>query len=175
MLADVERVDRLQWSMLSREMSAGLQREIASAPTGEILRQRLAEQVGLIKSIPLDAARRVHELTLRGLETASRGDEIRQAILASGDVSKSRAILIARTEVARTASLLTQARAEHIGATQYIWRTSGDSAVRSDHKALNGKVFSWASPPVADQRSGARAHPGCIYNCRCYPEPIIPE
>lgn len=175
MLADVERVDRLQWSMLSRGMSAELQREIASAPTGEILKRRLIEQVTLIKSIPLEAAQRVHDLTLLGLETAGRGEAIREAILASGDVAKSRAILIARTETARTASLLTQARAEHIGATQYVWRTSGDSDVRSDHKALNGKVFSWAAPPIADQRSGARANPGCIYNCRCWPEPIIPE
>lgn len=176
MLRDVESVDRAGWAILSAEMSQELRREIDRAPTGQILRQRLDEQVAMIKSIPLDAAKRVHDLTLRGLETSTRGDEIRKAILASGDVAASRATLIARTEVARTASLLTQARAEFIGSTQYIWRTSGDTDVRPGHRAMNGKVFRWDDPPEVNENGRVmRHHPGQIWNCRCFPEPIIPE
>lgn len=176
MLADVEQVDRSAWAVLSAEMSAELQREIASAPTGELLRQRLDENVTLIKSIPLDAAQRVHDLTLRGLETSTRGEDIRRAILASGDVATARATLIARTEVARTASLLTQARAEYIGSTHYLWRTSGDSDVRAGHRAMNGKVFRWDDPPEVEENGRyMRHHPGQIWNCRCYAEPIIPD
>lgn len=176
MLTDVEQVDRAQWAVLSAEMSQEIRREIASAPTGQILRKRLDEQVALIKSIPLNAAQRVHELTLRGLETSTRGEEIRRAILASGDVATSRATLIARTEVARTASLLTQARAEYVGSVAYIWRTSGDTDVRPGHRAMNGKVFRWDDPPEVEENGRVmRHHPGQIWNCRCYPEPIIPE
>lgn len=176
MLRDVEAVDRSAWALLSAEMSHELQREIARAPTGEILRQRMNEQVALIKSIPLDAARRVHELSLKGLESSTRGEDIRAAILASGEVATSRATLIARTEVARTASLLTQARAEFVGSTHYIWRTSGDTDVRAGHRAMNGKVFRWDDPPEVNENGRVmRHHPGQIWNCRCYPEPIIPD
>lgn len=175
MLADVERRDRALWLQISKEMSVGLRKEIRSAPTGNALRELLSDQVSLIKSIPTEAAKRVHELTLAGIENGSRSKEIAAEIMRSGEVARSRATLIARTEVARTASNLTEARAQHIGSTQYYWRTVGDSDVRSDHKELNGKVFSWDDPPIADKHSGARAHPGCIYNCRCYAEPIIPE
>lgn len=176
MLRDVEAVDRAGWAVLSAEMSQEIRREIERAPTGQILRHRLDEQVSLIKSIPLDAAKRVHELTLRGLETSTLGDEIRKAILASGDVAASRATLIARTEVARTASLLTQARAEFVGSTHYIWRTSGDTDVRPGHRAMNGKVFRWDDPPEVEENGRVmRHHPGQIWNCRCFPEPIIPE
>ncbi len=42
----------------------------------------------------------------------ARASEIAKEIMRSGDVAKSRATLIARTEVARTARVLTQARAE---------------------------------------------------------------
>lgn len=176
MLRDVEAVDRSAWAVLSSEMSQELQREIARAPTGEILRQRMNEQVALIKSIPLDAAKRVHEFSLKGLETSTRGEDIRAAILASGDVATSRATLIARTEVARTASLLTQARAEFVGSTHYIWRTSGDTDVRAGHRAMNGKVFRWDDPPEVNENGRVlRHHPGQIWNCRCYPEPIIPD
>lgn len=175
MLTDVDQQERKTWATRTEEMGRALRDEIRKAPTGEALRGLMAEQVALIKSIPLEAARRVHELTLRGIEDGTRASEISREILRSGDVAESRARLIARTEVARTAANLTEARAAAVGSVEYIWRTSGDSDVRQDHKDLNGKVFRWDDPPVADQHSGARAHPGTIYNCRCYAEPIIPE
>jgi SPP1 gp7 family putative phage head morphogenesis protein len=175
MLMDVALRDEQAWQTMAKELSRGLREEIRNAPTGRVMRQLLAEQVDLIQSIPLEAAQRVHRLTLEGLENSTRFQEIAKEIKNSTGVAESRAVLIARTEVARTSTTLTQARAEHIGADSYIWRTSGDSTVRSDHKKLNGKIFQWNNPPVADERSGERAHPGCIWNCRCYAEPIIPD
>lgn len=173
MLTDVEQVDRNAWSVLSAEMSEQIRRELQSAPTGEILRQRLNEQVTLIKSLPLDAAKRVHELTLKRLESSNRSKEIMKALQETGNVTASRAKLIARTEVARTSSLLTQARAEHIGSTGYIWRTSGDSDVRMSHKQMNGTFIPWDKEPTLSD--GTKTHAGQIYNCRCWPDPVIPE
>lgn len=175
MLMDVALRDEQAWQTMAKELSRGLREEIRNAPTGQVMRQLLAEQVGLIQSIPIEAAQRVHRLTLAGLEDSTRFQEIAKEIKRSTEVTESRAVLIARTEVARTSATLTQARAESIGADSYIWRTSGDSSVRSDHKKLNGKIFQWNNPPVADERSGERANPGCIWNCRCFAEPIIPD
>ena len=59
--------------------------------------------------------------------------------------------MIAKTEVARTASALTMARATHIGATHYYWRTSSDADVRKSHKKMNGKIIEWANPPKVDE------------------------
>jgi len=175
MVEEVNQRDLAAWKAASAEMSKELQREIQTAPTGETMRKLMDEQVMLIRSIPLDAAQRVQDLTIKVLEDGTRANEIAAEIMRSGDVATSRAMLIARTEVARTESNLTQARAQHIGSTHYIWRTAHDSTVRADHKRLNGKVFAWNEPPVADERSGARANPGCIYNCRCWAEPILTE
>jgi SPP1 gp7 family putative phage head morphogenesis protein len=175
MLMDVALRDEQAWQTMAKELSRGLREEIRKAPTGRVMQQLLAEQVTLIQSIPLEAAQRVHRLTLAGLEDSTRFTEIAKEIQRTEEVTTSRAVLIARTETARTAATLTQSRAEHIGADSYIWRTSGDSTVRSDHKKLNGKIFQWNNPPVADERSGERAHPGCIWNCRCFAEPIIPD
>jgi SPP1 gp7 family putative phage head morphogenesis protein len=175
MLMDVALRDERAWKTMTKEMSVAMRKEIAGAPTGKILKQLLAEQVSLIQSIPEQAGKRVHELALRGLEDSSRASEIARQIMRIGDVSKSRALLIARTEVSRTATSLTQARAEYIGSDSYIWYTSGDSDVRSDHRILNGNVYRWNDPPIVDQRTGAKAHPGCFPNCRCWAEPIIPN
>lgn len=173
MLAMVEKTDAATWEARSREMSTALKQELQRAPTGSLLRSLLDEQVTLIKSIPLDAAQRVHEWTLKGLEDSSRSKEVAAEILRSNDVSAARATLIARTETARTASKLTEARAVAVGSTHYIWRTVGDSDVRESHREMNGKPFEWANPPTLSD--GTTTHPGQIYNCRCYPEPILPE
>jgi SPP1 gp7 family putative phage head morphogenesis protein len=175
MLTEVSARDKAAWGKMSTAMGAELKRMIEGAPIGRRMQELLAEQVHLITSLPLDAAQRVHDLTLQGITEGARAPEIAAEILRTGEVTTSRAMLIARTEVSRTASVLTQVRAEHVGSTGYVWRTVGDADVRPDHKRLNGTFFTWNDPPIADQRAGVRAHPGAIYNCRCYPEVIVPQ
>lgn len=166
--------DEHAWAELGRSVGRALRNEIQKAPTGQALRSRMAEQVDLITSLPLDAARRVHHLTIQGVAESKRASEIQKQILLTGHVTLGRAKLIARTEVSRTASVLTETRSRHIGSEGYIWRTSKDTDVRDRHRELEGKFIRWDDPPVAGER-GERAHAGAIYNCRCYPEPVIPD
>ena len=172
MLEAVNHSDQRAWQQITREMSRNLQQEIRNAPTGDTMRRLLGEQVELIKSIPLDAAERVHRLTLIGLENSTRASEIATAIQQSGEVARNRAVLIARTEVGRTASTLTEARAVSIGSPGYYWETSGDGEVRKSHKAMQGQFVLWSSPPTLDDMTG---HAGCSPNCRCWCRVAIPE
>ena len=174
MLADVARRDEAAWARVGRNMGRALRKEIAEAPTGELMRALMAEQVDLITSLPRDAAARVHEWTIRGIEESKRPAEVAEAIYGTGHVTKGRANLIARTEVARTASKLVEARSRFVGSTHYIWRSAGDGDVRPLHRKLNGQVFSWDEPPVAAE-NGVRAHAGQVFNCRCVPEPVLPQ
>ncbi len=48
--------------------------------------------------------------------------------------------------------------------THYVWRTRSDGKVRDSHRANDGKIFSWDSPP-------ATGHPGEDFGCRCVAEP----
>ncbi|MDN7558804.1 phage head morphogenesis protein [Burkholderia orbicola] len=174
MLADLSRRDEQAWMQRAADMSRALRDEIQNAPTGETLRQLMTEQVTLITSIPREAADRVHKLTLEGLVDSTRSSEIAKMIAASGEVAASRATMIARTEVSRASTVLTEARARGIGSSHYIWRTSGDGAVRPGHREMEGKVCSWDEPPeVEENGTYMRFHPGCIWNCRCWAEPII--
>jgi SPP1 gp7 family putative phage head morphogenesis protein len=171
-LRDMLRQDENEWFARARTMGVELGREIRSAPTGQLMQSLLREQVGLIKSIPLREAERVHELTLRAIENGSRGAEIEAEIMRSNEVTANRARLIARTETARTASKLVEARARHLGSKGYIWRSSRDGIVRESHKAMEGKYVEWDNPPTLSD--GTTTHAGQIYNCRCSCEPIIP-
>jgi len=174
MQSQVSQRDTAAWEELARTMGRSLRRDLLGAPIAEALRSKLSEQVELISSLPLEAAQRVQELTVQNVLQAGRSDEIAAAILRSGQVAASHARLIARTEVARTASLLTQVRAEYVGSEGYIWRTSDDGVVRPLHKKLEGRFIKWDKPPIAGE-NGERAHAGQIYNCRCWPEPVIPD
>lgn len=172
MLADVAARDRHLWQHVTQGMSQALRLELANAPTGATLRRLQAEQVVLIKSIPLKAAQRVHELTLEGLATSSRAAEVAKEIQRSGEVTASRATLIARTEVGRASTNLGQARAEYVGSQGYIWRTAEDSDVRPSHRKMEGRFVAWSSPPTLDKLTG---HAGCLPNCRCYTEIVLPD
>lgn len=174
MLLDVSKRDERAWWERSANLSRDIRAEIRTAPTGDILRRLMAEQVKYIKSIPQDAARRVHHFAMRTLETDGRAEDLVAEILKSRGVSVSKANLIARTEVGRASTSLLQARALHVGSEGYIWRTALDMDVRKAHKKLEGKFFRWSDPPVAEA-DGARHHPGEFPNCRCYPEVVLPN
>lgn len=174
MVEEVAQRDEKSWSSLGTEMGQNIKQQIQKAPVGETYQQLMAEQIELITSLPTEAAERVHRLVTQGLSDSTRASEIAKEILRSGDVAKSRAMTIARTETSRAATAFTQARAQHIGVTQYIWRTAGDADVRETHRHLEGKVIDWNDPPVAGS-NGEKAHAGAIYNCRCWPEPILPD
>lgn len=174
-MMDVALRDEKTWLIYAKDLSRGIRDEIRSTDIGAVYQQLLNEQVNLIKSLPLGAAQRVQDLATRSVIEGMRASEIAGLILATGEVTKSRANTIARTEISRAQTTFTQARAQNLKSEGYIWRTSEDADVRHDHQELNGKFIPWDAPPIADKRTGARAHAGCIYNCRCYPEPVIPE
>lgn len=190
MLSDVERRDRFAWANYARMMGVELRREILNAPTGEAMMRLMDQQVDLITSLPREAAKRVHDLVTGNLYTGARAAEVASHIMQTGLVTKARANLIARTETSRAATAMTQARAEHIGSAGYIWRNANDYKVRPElgikgfaklntlkmgsHRKLEGTFHAWNDPPIADP-SGIRAHPGTIWNCRCWAEPVLPD
>lgn len=174
-MMDVALRDKKAWLAHAQDLSQGVRNQIKQTDTGAIYTKLLNEQVTLIKSLPLNAAQRVHDLATNAVIDGGRAKEVAKAILETGHVTKSRANTIARTEISRAQTAFTQARAQSLGSDGYIWRSSEDADVRSDHKELNGTFHLWNDPPIADKRSGVKAHPGCIYNCRCYAEPVIPD
>jgi SPP1 gp7 family putative phage head morphogenesis protein len=151
-----------------------LRLELDTTEKGTWFKAELDRQVHLIQDIPLDAARRIRKIVTEGAINGASSGFIRNKIMETAGVSESKAKLIARTETARTFSVLTEARARSVGSTHYVWRTIGDSDVRHSHQVLNKGVFAWDDPPIAEL-DGTRHHPGRFPNCRCFAQPIIPD
>jgi SPP1 gp7 family putative phage head morphogenesis protein len=173
LIQTVERRNALEWQRHTENLSSLVKKEIATTPIGEVVQKLLNEQVSLIKSMPIEAAERVHKLSLEMAATGGRAVSIEEMVQATGQVTASRAKMIARTEIARVNSVLSQARSMHIGSIGYIWRTVEDSHVRPMHNALDGTYHRWDDPPECDK--GIFAHPGQVFNCRCFAEPVLPD
>lgn len=176
MLADVDRRNLKAWKAHGNDLGVGLRNVITSTPVGQVYLGLLDEQVRLITSIPLESAERVHDIVREEMPRATRSATIAAGLAEAENIPLWRAKLIARTEVSRSSVALTQARAQAIGSEGYIWRTVGDSDVRPDHKKMEGKYVRWDKPPsFKNEPTLGPYHAGCGPNCRCYPEPVLPE
>ncbi|EET4485393.1 phage head morphogenesis protein [Escherichia coli] len=172
--ADIVRKNDEQWRKHSKTISRELRNLVNSAPPGQVMKSIVAEQVKYIKSLPLEAADRVYDIQNRAIEavvTGGRAEHFAKEIAASGDIAKSRADLIACTELGRATGALDQARALSIGSNGYIWRTAEDGDVRHSHREMEGKFVEWGKPPTLDGMTG---HAGELPNCRCYKEIVFP-
>ncbi|EER5392499.1 phage head morphogenesis protein [Escherichia coli] len=172
--ADLTRQNEKVWRQHSKNISRELRNLVESAPVGQVMQSIIAEQVKYIKSLPLEAADRVYDIQNRAIDavvTGGRAEHFAKEIAASGDIAKSRADLIARTELGRATGALDQARALSIGSNGYIWRTAEDGDVRHSHREMEGKFVEWGKPPTLDGMTG---HAGELPNCRCYKEIVFP-
>lgn len=172
-MAGVQDNNKRAWTQLSTTIGKELRSTMAESAVGVVARQLQREQVELIKSLPLEAGLRAQKLAQEAMMGGKRAGEVAMELDRTTEVTESRATMIARTEIAKANSSLTQARAQYVGATHYIWRTAGDGDVRESHAEMDGKIFRFDQPPAVE---GEGNHgPGEIYNCRCFAEPIIGE
>lgn len=180
MLHETARRDDKAWRAHARMLGEEISKELNSADIGGAYQSLLSQQVDLITSIPREAAIRVQQLATEHLYEGRRFPEISAEIMRSGQVSKAKADLIARTETGRAAVTFQQARAEAIGSTHFRWVAVMDYKTRPElgiknfarlntlamgsHRKLHNQIFRWDDPPIAGTR-GERALPGAIYNC----------
>lgn len=130
------------------------------------------ENVRLIGSVLDDQISEVSELVREAVRTGRRVEDLAEDIEARFGVSTSRARLIARDQVLKANSAMTQTRMTAAGVSRYRWSTSRDERVRPMHRELEGQIFSWSDPPVTTPK-GERNHPGEDYQCRCLPVAVL--
>ncbi len=169
----ISKFEEEEWMQLGRKLERNLKKEFNNSTIGTAVDLFMSEQVKLIQDIPLGAARRIQNLAENAVITGERPESLIEKIMHTGQVTRSRAQLIARTTIASTATALTKIRSEHVGSTHYTWRTCGDGDVRESHKHMNGKVIAWSAEPEVEP--GKFYHAGCFPNCRCWAAPILDQ
>ena len=132
----------------------------------KVVDEAIAANVALIKSIPTQYADKMEALILKGLQEGKRAESIAEDIKALGGVTDDRARLIARDQLGKINSRISQVRQQKLGITHYRWRTSRDERVRSTHKDREGDIIAWDDPPPD-------GHAGQPIRCRCTAEPYM--
>jgi len=167
-----------QWQKQGKKINKLLQKELRSKRMVELMDIYVDQNISLIQSLPLDAAKRTYKILMEGNVSGARSSSLVDKIQKIGDISKNRATLIARTETSKISTALTQARSEVLGLNWYVWRTSQDVRVRDSHFVMSRVIVNWNEPPAPEQLKNIKSslghyHAGNCPNCRCYAQPVI--
>ena len=158
--------DRLKASVQASagiDISGFLSRQ---GPIQSVVEAATKANVALIKSIPEQHFDKLQDALLKNMERGMRFEDLAKEIERIGDVTESRAKLIARDQTSKMNGAMTQIRQMSLGIERYVWQTSGDERVRDAHADLDGREFRWSDPP-------AEGHPGEAVNCRCVAIPVF--
>lgn len=146
----------------------------------QALRMWVDSNVEKIKTIPTESLGSMRQIILDGYKQGRTIRDISKDIQEEYNVSKHRAQMFARDQVATLNAQITKMQQQDAGCKRYRWSTSHDARVRDCHRALDGKIFNWNDPPemwYETKKSGRvytgrRCNPGEDFLCRCI---AIPE
>lgn len=142
------------------------------------IRQALDEKLthNLDLAIKDFAQERIPELRQRveaNLFAGGRSDRLAEILESEFGIAKRKANFLADQETGLLTAKFREERYAEVGVREYIWSTSRDARVRKDHRLLEGRRFSFSSPPVCDRATGRRCNPGEDYRCRCVARPVF--
>lgn len=145
-----------------------------SAQMQGTIQRLLSEEVNLIKTLPINAGLQAQELVSKAAMTSGDRAEkyIEQLQGLQDGYPQYAARRLARTEIAKTQSIIVKAQAEEAGIRQYVWHSVMDEDTRDSHRDMDGKICDFDNPPEVEP--GQFYHPGGTYNCRCFAVPIVP-
>lgn len=137
-----------------------------SGPILDAMKAATKANIELITSIPDQYFEKLGDAVGKNMERGMRFEDLAKEIERIGDVTESRAKLIARDQTSKMNGAFNQARQTSLGIDKYQWQTSGDERVRHDHAMNDGETFRWDKPPPT-------GHPGHEINCRCVAIPVF--
>ena len=102
-----------------------------------------------------------------------RAESLEELIRKHKNISARKAKFLARQETKLLVAEYRKNRFKEHGVTQYIWKAVMDERTRELHRELNGRIFSWDSPPIIDARTGETGSPAQAFGCRCVAIPVV--
>lgn len=132
----------------------------------------LAENVGLIKSIPAKYLQQVEGVVMRSYSAGRDLETMVADLKAIYHGAAHRAELIARDQSNKANAVVNRARQMELGITEAIWMHShAGKNPRPDHVAANGKRYKISE---GCKISGEYIQPGEEINCRCTSRAVLP-
>lgn len=188
-MADAESTQAFLKSV-NRAVGVDLSAMIQAEGIADYVDASVAQNVNLIKSVRDQYLAQVQSAVLEGMRAGDAPSSIAKRIQQESGVSRRRAKLIARDQVAKLNSDITEKRQSAAGVTHYRWVTSKDQRVSGapSGKYPNAKIKCYEiarkdvgnGPGVYSWKEGAsyagqtNLHPGRAHvGCRCTSTPVF--
>lgn len=147
---------------------------LTSGPIADTITASVAENVGLIKSIPQKFLEGVQGAVMRSITSGNGLADLDPYLKDAKGITERRAKNIALDQTRKAYNAINKSRMQGLGVTKFEWiHTGGSQKPRQDHIDMSGNVYSFDDPPVIDQRTGERGIPGQAPNCRCTMRPVL--
>lgn len=140
----------------------------------EVMQTTIAEQVGLIKSIPEQYLTQVQGAVMRSVQVGRDLGSLAKELEHQFGVTKRRAALIARDQNNNATASITKVRQIELNITEAFWlHSAGGKQPRPTHVANSGLRYNiaegWLDPAI-----NKRIWPGTEISCRCVSRSIVP-
>ena len=140
----------------------------------EIYEASLAENVGLIRSIPAQYLQQVEGIAMRSFTTGRDLHSMVKDLKQLYPKAANRAVLISRDQSNKATAVVTRARQSELGITEAVWMHShAGKTPRPLHVAMNGKRYKIAEG-MWDADEQKYVLPGELINCRCTCRSVLP-
>lgn len=161
------RVSQHQAGQIQRQAKAAIGVEIHTVDAGvpDLIRGFAHENVALIKKLHGSALDEVEVLVSRAVTDGVRAETLAEQIGARFDISERHARLIARDQIGKLSSRITESRHTELGIKSYTWTSMHDGP---RHRVLNGEVIRYDRPPPD-------GHAGYPIACRCLQQPVFDD
>lgn len=145
--------------------------------TSEQWRKDIAEQLSSLPAYAKQYKKDIlRDCRKKGKSKQETRRELNTKLAAQRRQAKARSV----ASVANLFGDLSRLQQKDAGCKKYTWRTQRDNRVRSCHRALDGKIFSWDNPPMMWRETahgviytGERCNPGEDWGCRCIAIPVF--
>lgn len=127
---------------------------------GDAFDEAVESNIALIKSLSQRHLNRIEFAVMASLQAGTLNTSLADDLSKIEGITQNRARLIARDQLGKINSRLSQLRQQSLGITHYTWSTSLDERVRKRHANWEGDLIAWDSPPP-------NGHPGQPIQCRC--------
>lgn len=147
--------------------------ELALEVRPESLDKFIELNVELISTIADKQSEALELAVKKAVQGGSKFSIVVAEVESQSEKGKEYAEFVARDQVAKTYGAINKERQEAVGFDKYIWEATNDNRTRPNHRALDGGVFQWDDPPLAQEGTGKKLHPGEDFQCRCIAVPTF--
>jgi SPP1 gp7 family putative phage head morphogenesis protein len=134
----------------------------------------IAENVGLIRSIPARYLEEVQGIVMRNYADGHNIKAMAKEIRSRYGVASRRAMLIARDQTSKCYSITQRVRMQEVGVKEAIWLHShGGRTPRPTHVAMDHKRFR-LDKGMWDSAEKKWIYPSELINCRCVSRAVLP-